>query len=51
VALWFYDYSQYHDLMVFTQISKFQECTFNAFLIIKKLGDNKILLILASFGE
>ncbi len=41
MALWFYDYNRYHDLMVFTQISNFQIFIFNH----PKLGNNKIPLI------
>jgi len=47
MALWFYDYSRYHDFMIFTQISNFHKCIFNH----PKLGNNKISFIFATFGE
>jgi hypothetical protein len=39
--------NQYHDLMIFTQISKKFKCIINH----PKLGNNKIPLIFVTFGE
>jgi hypothetical protein len=47
MALSFCNYSQYHDLMVFTQISKVQKKKFNH----PKLVNIKIPFIFATFGE
>jgi hypothetical protein len=47
MALWFCNGIQYHDLMVFTQTSKFQIFFKNH----STLGYNKIPLIFATFDE
>jgi len=47
MALWFCNYSWYHDLMVFTQIWKKIKCIF----IHPKLNNKKIPLIIVTFGE